>query len=348
VFYSHDGNKNVTDLVSSNGDVVAHYEFDPFGNIVVKTGVLADANPFRFSNEYFDQETGFVAYQQRYLKTETSAWLSRDLIEEQGGINLYGFVKNDSVDGADYLGLSRGPPAMPVDFINELPSIASAKGWGHLASLFNFWLSRPPFVITDAVNVKEGDPYNDTIVSMDWILSFGRASQRYNALLDESVYHSANAKARMTKRLTQDGLFGDNWFSASTAPTIRHQYWIVQESVGGAGVSPDALDAALHKFTLQSLVKGCKFGNSVRIDEIGVYAKDSFDFSTETQNLGYWAKPNIVRFPINYGRNNPEGYQVSNASFRQYREEKNRGGDFFIFSDIKTTVLKKPYVIKLR
>jgi hypothetical protein len=32
-------------------------------------------------------------------------WLSRDPIEERGGINLYGFVGNDSVNYTDYLGL---------------------------------------------------------------------------------------------------------------------------------------------------------------------------------------------------------------------------------------------------
>jgi uncharacterized protein RhaS with RHS repeats len=62
VFYAHDGNKNVTDLVDATGTLVAHYEFDPYGNINVKTGVLADVNPFRFSNDYHDEETGLITY----------------------------------------------------------------------------------------------------------------------------------------------------------------------------------------------------------------------------------------------------------------------------------------------
>lgn len=32
-------------------------------------------------------------------------WLSRDPIEERGGVNLYGFVRNDGVNGMDILGL---------------------------------------------------------------------------------------------------------------------------------------------------------------------------------------------------------------------------------------------------
>ncbi|MDA3797761.1 MAG: hypothetical protein PF692_01625, partial [Kiritimatiellae bacterium] len=41
VFYAHDANKNVTDLVDDDGDVVAHYEYSPFGVITTDpTGSL--------------------------------------------------------------------------------------------------------------------------------------------------------------------------------------------------------------------------------------------------------------------------------------------------------------------
>jgi RHS repeat-associated protein len=33
-------------------------------------------------------------------------WLSRDPIEERGGLNLYGFVNNDPVNRFDHLGLA--------------------------------------------------------------------------------------------------------------------------------------------------------------------------------------------------------------------------------------------------
>jgi len=105
VFYAHDGNKNVTDLVDTSGNAVAHYEFDPYGNINVKTGVLADANPFRFSNEYYDPETGHVAYMLRYLNTSTGSWPNRDPIAEKGGLNLYGFVQNNPLSNVDQFGL---------------------------------------------------------------------------------------------------------------------------------------------------------------------------------------------------------------------------------------------------
>jgi len=42
----------------------------------------------------------------RYMDPETGRWLNRDPIEEQGGLNLYGFVGNDGVNAVDYLGLA--------------------------------------------------------------------------------------------------------------------------------------------------------------------------------------------------------------------------------------------------
>ncbi len=43
-------------------------------------------------------------YGYRYNNPELGRWINRDPIEEEGGINVYGFVKNDSINGIDYLG----------------------------------------------------------------------------------------------------------------------------------------------------------------------------------------------------------------------------------------------------
>jgi RHS repeat-associated protein len=68
-------------------------------------GPLADENPFRFSSEYFDDESGLVYYNFRYYSPELGRWLSRDPIEEQGGLNLYAMVRNDAINTFDVLGL---------------------------------------------------------------------------------------------------------------------------------------------------------------------------------------------------------------------------------------------------
>ncbi len=57
-----------------------------------------------FSTKYTDDETGLVYYGYRYYSPELGRWLNRDPIEEEGGLNLYGFVGNDPVNAYDLLG----------------------------------------------------------------------------------------------------------------------------------------------------------------------------------------------------------------------------------------------------
>jgi len=110
-FYAHDANKNVSALVSAtDGTLAATYDYDPFGNLISCNEELGTTNheplnSFRFSNEYEDHETGFLAYKYRYYDTTTGSWLNRDPIEEQGGVNLYGFVGNETIGSFDIYGL---------------------------------------------------------------------------------------------------------------------------------------------------------------------------------------------------------------------------------------------------
>ena len=102
--YTLDANKNVSDLTDALGNVVAHYEYSPFGTHVA-TGSYT-GNPFRFSSEVFDSETGLIYYNYRYYNPNRGRWINRDPIEEEGGYNLYSFIKNHSIILWDYLGQS--------------------------------------------------------------------------------------------------------------------------------------------------------------------------------------------------------------------------------------------------
>ena len=121
-----DGNGNVMALVkASDQSISARYEYGPFGEtlVVEENGV---SNPFRFSTKYHDSETGLYYYGYRYYEPVTGKWLSRDPIQERGGINLYRFVGNNGVNRWDYLGkytlnpdLTKGPDASEVARINS-------------------------------------------------------------------------------------------------------------------------------------------------------------------------------------------------------------------------------------
>ena len=112
---TYDANGNVSEYVSlADGATVAHYEYDPFGNTVVQSGPLADTFTFRFSTKPYCPITGIVHYQKRPYSPPLGRFLPRDPIEEQGGINLYGFVGNDPANKWDVLGASTSPWPLPL------------------------------------------------------------------------------------------------------------------------------------------------------------------------------------------------------------------------------------------
>jgi len=76
-------------------------------------------NPLR--NPGFSTDVTYYGY--RYYDPVTGRWPSRDPIEEQGGINLYGFVGNDGVNAIDRLGLE-SPPPIP----NEITKLGQGVG----------------------------------------------------------------------------------------------------------------------------------------------------------------------------------------------------------------------------
>jgi len=81
-FSAFDANGNLTDYVDTNGTVVAHYEYDAFGNTITSTGDKKDDFRFRFSNKYLDEETSLYYYGYRYYSPQLGRWISRDPLGE--------------------------------------------------------------------------------------------------------------------------------------------------------------------------------------------------------------------------------------------------------------------------
>jgi RHS repeat-associated protein len=74
---------------------------------------MATANPFRFSTKYHDEETDLLYYGYRYYDPNAGRWLNRDPVWELGGLNLYGYVRNNPIKGSDRLGLAGGAEGAP-------------------------------------------------------------------------------------------------------------------------------------------------------------------------------------------------------------------------------------------
>jgi RHS repeat-associated protein len=107
IYYpTYDGNGNISEYLEADGDVAAHFEYDPFGNTVVDTdNPTAPLFAYRFSTKPLDFTTGLYYYGYRWYDPITSRWPSRDPIGKKGGINLYGFIKNQPIQSIEVLGL---------------------------------------------------------------------------------------------------------------------------------------------------------------------------------------------------------------------------------------------------
>ncbi len=101
-FTAYDGNGNVAGLVNAaDGSVSANYDYSPFGERLRATGAMASENVYCFSTKRHDSATDWVHYEYRIYRPREGTWLNRDPIEERGGLNLYGFVKNSPVISFD-------------------------------------------------------------------------------------------------------------------------------------------------------------------------------------------------------------------------------------------------------
>jgi RHS repeat-associated protein len=104
---------------ATNGVVVAEYEYGAFHELIRATGPLATLNPFLAATKFYDWETGLYYYGYRYYNPNTGRWLNRDPLEEDGGVNVYGFVANDAINSFDYLGLKgNGHHLVPWSIFN--------------------------------------------------------------------------------------------------------------------------------------------------------------------------------------------------------------------------------------
>ena len=113
-FAQYDGNGNLVGWSGTSGDVTATYEYSPFGESLAERynssgdqGRLGKSG-FRFSTQYYDAETGLYYYGYRYYNPKMGRFINRDPIGFSGGLNLYGFVGNNTPNAVDIRGL-KGP-----------------------------------------------------------------------------------------------------------------------------------------------------------------------------------------------------------------------------------------------
>ena len=102
---------DVIGIRKRDGFLVATYTYDAWGNILTKSGSMADINPFRYRGYYYDEETGFYYLQSRYYDPSTRMFINADnyeivstLAQTVGQLNMYAYCNNNPVMFTDESG----------------------------------------------------------------------------------------------------------------------------------------------------------------------------------------------------------------------------------------------------
>ena len=111
-FYLLDHLGNVLGLVDGSGAVASTYRYDPWGNVITRTGSIA--NPLRFTAREWDDESGLYFYRARYYDPQIGRFISRDPIGLYGGLNSYAYVEANTIRRTDPMGLFQGVAAAPA------------------------------------------------------------------------------------------------------------------------------------------------------------------------------------------------------------------------------------------
>jgi RHS repeat-associated protein len=168
--------KNYLDHVmavsNDNGNLIEHYRYTAFGEpeIYAPNGTrlttTAIDNDILWNVRRYEASNGLYMYLYRDYDAASGRWPSRDPVGEEGGVNLYGFVENNSLNIIDYLG--------------EIGGIISVDGWeseydavGTFAIRARYCCPKDdiPEGFTDvgsiATEVKPVDPDEDLVIPIE-------------------------------------------------------------------------------------------------------------------------------------------------------------------------------------
>jgi RHS repeat-associated protein len=100
-YYHYDGIGSTIGISDPLGNMVNKYAYDAFGKVLNQEEVIS--NPFKYVGQFgvMDEENGLLYMRARYYDPEVGRFISKDPIGILGGLNLYGYVQNNPVNGID-------------------------------------------------------------------------------------------------------------------------------------------------------------------------------------------------------------------------------------------------------
>jgi RHS repeat-associated protein len=98
-YYHFDALGSVVALSNASGDTVQTYEYSVYGEVAVEDA--NHTNPYMFTGQRFDIETGLYYYRARYYNPYTGRFLQTDRINYGDGMNWYAYCRNNPTNFVD-------------------------------------------------------------------------------------------------------------------------------------------------------------------------------------------------------------------------------------------------------
>jgi uncharacterized Zn-binding protein involved in type VI secretion len=267
--------------------------------------------------------------------------------------------------------LSAGDPCN----VEHIPAIMRAQDppWNEGAMLLERWLDGK------ASTDREAVPPETKIISMDYVLSFMYARSKFDRSLDPNdnaldtesrsirslFWFDDSTKRAIGNKLNENHLLRDvptQFNFIDLPPNELRSGAVHNQPVSIAGekrydatfpnmdtIRLNSIDASLGSYAFYYNVAGSvqplpDGKHEIRIDEVGIYVHDSFDFEG-FQYLGHWdVDTNSVSIGLasyigSLDQQDIEspltsGCKITNAKFRSWREATGHGQDFYIVTDV--------------
>lgn len=155
-YYMRDLLGNVTAVADADGNLVAEYSYDAYGNLLSSSGALANINPIRYRGYYYDSETSFYYLKTRYYNPQWRRFINADSL----------FIAGDIITGCNMYAYCEDNPIMNTDSNGMAPSADSIRKTSKVIS----WMIFPETVAFFAVaNLVVLPKVKDVIESDGWV-----------------------------------------------------------------------------------------------------------------------------------------------------------------------------------
>lgn len=285
-------------------------------------------------------------------------------------------------------------PVPPFD-IQDVPKAMRKVGMPMAAKLQERWFagrenySISPQDLLDELD-QNGKRYapamvDSTTVKMEWVLSFTRAKDAFQELVQGGV-RTPEALDVLKTKLAPYKNRPDLWTPRevpSDALEFHKKFQFQRQNVNAtwgqriaaflarstaaAGV-PDDLTGALGAFNFYAAVAFARFEpagayTQAIVTHIAVYVRDPYEFSDD-KYLGHWSPSHVavvpahqvaggkgwLDYPVVQGsvyEKDSVLYPVTNKDYRDWRQLHRQGGDFMIYTDRLTVRLASPIRVLL-